>query len=101
MKYRSDRKKPDLSGVRKLTPAELAERLHLRAQGKEPSSPRKVRGKPRRKRIKEVYSVTVLPELRNRAAREIGDGNFSRAVTKALKRALIEIDRLRLNLPDE
>lgn len=48
--------------------------------------------KPRRKRTI-VTSVSIAPELKIQAERELGNGNFSRAVTYALERVLQEEDQ--------
>jgi hypothetical protein len=92
--------KPDLTNVRPLTPAQLRERRHLREQGKKPPkrpkplTPNK-RGRPKKNKRTVVASISIIPELKHRAEWEIGQGNFSLAVQRALTQALIEIDRAR------
>lgn len=92
--------KPDLKNVRPLTSAQIRERRHLRDQGKKPPKrpeprPRNKRGRPRKGHRTVIASISILPELKSRAEWEIGQGNFSLAVTRALTQALIEIDRAR------
>ena len=95
--------KPDLTGVRRLSLAELTERRHRKETGHLP----KRRGKFKRPKIKMirikkgrttlVASVSILPELRYRAARDLGEGSFSKAVTFAITQALKAYDKEREN----
>lgn len=87
--------KPDLTHVRPLTPAELAERRAER-EGLIPK-PKRRKGKRRNKhgvrqqgRTVVVASVSIRPELKVTAERYLGNGNFSRAVTLALTKTLQE-----------
>ncbi len=93
--------KPDLTGVRRMSLAELAERRHRKDTGKLP----KKRGRFKKPKIKMirvqrgrttlVASCSITPELRYRAARDLGEGSFSKAVTVALTKALAEYDKAR------
>lgn len=90
--------RPDLKGVRPLTMTEVKHRRHLRDQGKTPPPRPKPRKKNKVSKIKHrkvVYSVCLRPELKSRAEWEVGQGNFSLAVERALTQALIEVDRAR------
>lgn len=98
--------KPDLKNVRPLSLAQMHERRHLRELGKKPPTrpkPRKKnkRGRPKKNKKTVVASISIRPELKQRAEWEIGQGNFSLAVVRALTQALIEIDRARAYSPDE
>lgn len=95
--------KPDLTGVRRFSLAELAERRNLGSQGKKP----KKHGRFKHKKIKLirvqkgrttlVASVSITPELRYRAARDLGEGSFSKAVVSTLTKALAAFDKEREN----
>lgn len=92
--------KPDLRNVRPLPLAELIARRELRDKGKKPPKRPAPRKKNKRKKLSGnkktmIASVSIRPELKHRAEWEIGHGNFSLAVTRALTQALIEIDRAR------
>lgn len=91
--------KPDLTGVRRMSLAELAERRHRRAEKKPLLRPKRfkkakikvIRVQPGRRTI--VASVSIKPELRYRAARDLGEGSFTKAVVRSLTKALEEFDR--------
>jgi len=87
--------KPDLSKVRELTPAEIAERRHMR-DNRIPIPKRKKR-KKRKIRIEQgrrtvVATVSITPELKIRAQRDLGEGSFTKAVISSLLQALLEFD---------
>jgi hypothetical protein len=89
--------KPDLSNVRRFTPAEREE--WRRFGGKKPPAPK--RTAKRKKRNKQgsrmpgrkvvVACISIRPELKLQAERWIGGGNFSKAVTTALNKMLMEM----------
>jgi hypothetical protein len=89
--------KPDLSGVRELTPAEIAERRHAREMGggrrkkKKKRKGRKIRLEQGRNTI--VATVSITPELKIRAQRDLGEGSFTKAVISTLLDALLEHDK--------
>lgn len=90
----------DLKGIRKLTLAEIRERRHREEQGK-PKKKTEYDKKPWRRQRRNspgakikgrtvvITSVSIRPELKVRAERVIGKGNFSRAVTIALTEVLL------------
>ena len=91
--------KLDLTGVRRMSAAELVERRHRRSEGKPPGTKRfkkkyKIKAiKIRRHRTTIVTSVSIKPELRYRAARDLGEGSFTKAVVRSLTKALADYDR--------
>lgn len=83
--------------MRLMTRAELHERRAIRERRKKKG--KKVRHKSTRaKRSKDgvratiVSSVSLPPELKIRAARDLGGGSFSKGVVYALRKALRELD---------
>lgn len=88
--------------MRKYTPAEAKERLQRLSEGARPKTKKATtkRGRPKRSKLSPVVRtcVTIAPELKIRAARDLGKGNFSRAVTLALTEALLKKDQETLNL---
>jgi len=95
---------PDLKGVRLLTPAELSERRFRRTRrltAKKPVRKKKVlrvQHAPAGRRTI-VATVSIRPELKFRATRELGEGSFSKAVVRALKHALLRLDETAAVLP--
>ena len=83
--------------MRKYTPAEAKERLQKLGEGARPKKKKATRKKKPKKNILRTC-VTITPELKFRAARDLGNGNFSRAVTLALTDALLKKDQETLNL---
>lgn len=78
--------KPNLKGVKQYTPAEYKEK---RKQSKEER--RASRQVSKRRTI--VSSVSILPELKIRIERDIGNGSFSRGVIRAATKWLSEFDQ--------
>ena|SRR5262252_5717113 len=87
--------KPDLTKIKRYTPAELAERRAVR-EGTIRKLPRKKgkrknkNGTPMRNRKVVVATVSIRPELKSQAQELLGGGNFSKAVTEALTTALLD-----------
>lgn len=89
--------------IRPLTLAELRERRQRRENPnlsrKKKKRQNKIRPPKHGNRVV-VSSVSIMPELKVRAEREIGAGNFSRAVTIALTEALHRLDLLTRKLSE-
>lgn len=88
--------KPNLKGVKQYTPAEYKERKK--------ATPAEKRERKRPKDIVRrtvIASVSIPPELKLRAARDLGNGSFSKAVKLTLVEALRRLDENRQILGDE
>lgn len=90
--------KPDLRNVKALTPAGIRELRFKREQHREPEAtkPKKKKNSPGTKLLGRkvvITSVSIRPELKIRAERDIGQGNFSKAVTRALTYVLMRLDQ--------
>lgn len=94
--------KPDLRNVKSLTPAEIRSLRFQRETNRKPEIEKKKRknkiGARQPHRTVVIASVSIRPELKVRAERDIGRGNFSKAVTRALTHVLYLMDK---GQPDE